>query len=156
MKRTMWNYLLINMWHYHGPLARYATLWVMQALGMLGTFSLLPRVSNPDMHHDTCVTHVPGSLTSGFLWIQWWGKCSRHHRRIRNPQFYVSGKRPILFTEQWQTLCTTFWRNVPFLWLLWYGWPGPVFCLLLRVSSGCAQPITGQVAPVTWSVIGWA
>ena len=30
--------------------------------------------------------------------------------------------------------------------------PGPVFCLLFRVSSGCAQPITGQVT----SVIGWA
>ena len=33
---------------------------------------------------------------------------------------------------------------------------GPVFCLLLRVSSGCAQPITGQVTLVTWPVIGWA
>ena len=34
--------------------------------------------------------------------------------------------------------------------------PGPVFCLLLRVSSGCALPITGQVTSVTWPVIGWA
>ena len=33
---------------------------------------------------------------------------------------------------------------------------GPVFCLLLGVSSGCAQPITGQVTSVTWPVIGWA
>ena len=33
---------------------------------------------------------------------------------------------------------------------------GPVFCLLLRVSSGCARPITGQVTLVTWPVIGWA
>ena len=31
---------------------------------------------------------------------------------------------------------------------------GPVFCLLLRVSSGCARPITGQVTSVTWPVIG--
>ena len=29
--------------------------------------------------------------------------------------------------------------------------PGPVFCLLLRVSSGCARPITGQVTSVTWA-----
>ena len=55
------------------------------------------RVSDPDMHHGTCVTHVPwcmpGSLTSGFLWSRWREK---HFRRIRrNPQFYVSGKRPI-------------------------------------------------------------
>ena len=34
--------------------------------------------------------------------------------------------------------------------------PGPVFCLLLGVSSDCAQPITGQVTSVTWPVIGWA
>ena len=31
-----------------------------------------PRVSDPDTHHGTCVTHVPwcmlGSLTGGFLW----------------------------------------------------------------------------------------
>ena len=33
------------------------------------------RVSDPDMHHGTCATHVPGcmlgSLTSGFLWSRW-------------------------------------------------------------------------------------
>ena len=57
------------------------------------------QVSNPDMHHGTCMTHVPwcmpGSLTSGFLWSRWRGKRSRHSRRMRNPQIYVSGKRPI-------------------------------------------------------------
>ena len=39
---------------------------------MPGTFPPPPRVSDPDMHHGTCVTHVlwfmPGSLTSVFLW----------------------------------------------------------------------------------------
>ena len=35
-------------------------------------------------------------------------------------------------------------------------WPGPVFCLLLRVSSDYAQPITGQVTEVTCPVIGRA
>ena len=48
------------------------------APGMPGTFSPSPQVSDPDMHHDTCVTHVPwcmpGSLTSGFLWNRQWGK----------------------------------------------------------------------------------
>ena len=38
---------------------------------------------------------MPWSLTSGFLWNRWRGKRSRHSRRMRNPQFYVSGKRPI-------------------------------------------------------------
>ena len=70
----------------HGPLARYVKLRVAHAPGMPGTFSPPPRVSDPDMHHDTDVTHVPwwmpGSLTSGFLWIRWWEKRSRHSRHI--------------------------------------------------------------------------
>ena len=66
---------------------------------MPGTFFPPLRVSDPDMHYGTCVTHVPwcmpGSLTSGFLWSRRRGKRSRHSRRIRNAQFYVSGKRPM-------------------------------------------------------------
>ena len=69
------------------------------APGIPGTFSPQPRVSYPDMHHGTCVTHVPwcmpGSLTSDFLWSQPRGKPSRHSRRMRNSQFYVYGKRPM-------------------------------------------------------------
>ena len=62
--------------------------------GMPGTFSSSSRVSDSDMHHvPWCMT---GSLTSGFLWRQWRGKRSRHSRRMRNPQVYVSGKRPIV------------------------------------------------------------
>ena len=38
-------------------------------------FAPPPRVSDPDMHHGTCVTNVPwcmpGSLTGGFLWSRW-------------------------------------------------------------------------------------
>ena len=83
----------------HGPLTRYVKLRVAQTLGMLGTFSPLPRVSDPDMHHGTCVTHVSwcmlGSITSGFLWSLCWEKRSQHPRRMRNPQLYVSGKRSI-------------------------------------------------------------
>ena len=37
-----------------------------------------------------------------------------------------------------------------------YMRPGPVFRLLLRVSSDYAQPITGQVTEVTCPVIGRA
>ena len=69
------------------------------ACAVLGTFSRPPRVSDPDMHQGTCVTHVPwcmpGSLTSGFLWNRWRGKRSRHSRCMRNPRFYVSSKRPM-------------------------------------------------------------
>ena len=45
------------------------------APGIPGAFSPQPEASDPDMHHGTCVTHVPwcmpGSLTSGFLWSRW-------------------------------------------------------------------------------------
>ena len=43
----------------HGPLTRYVKLRVAHAPGMQGTFSPPPRVGDPDMHHGTCVTHVP-------------------------------------------------------------------------------------------------
>ena len=42
----------------HGPLLRYVKLRVAHAPGMRGTFSPPPWVSDPDMHHGTCVTHV--------------------------------------------------------------------------------------------------
>ena len=91
----------------NGPLASNAKLRVAHAPGMPGTFSPTPRASDPDMHHGTCVTHVPwcmpGSLTSGFLWSRWRGKCSRHSRRTRKPQLYVSGKRPMhKHRKNWQ------------------------------------------------------
>ena len=57
-----------------GPLTRYVKLWFAHAPGMLGTFSRhrlqrKPLVSDPDVHHGTCVMHVPwctsGSLSRG-------------------------------------------------------------------------------------------
>ena len=95
----MWASISLNL-VCHGPLTRYVKLRVAHVPGMRGTFSPPPWVSDPDMHHGTCVTHVPwcmpGSLTSDFLWSRWRGKCSRHSRRMRNPQFYVSGKTPMV------------------------------------------------------------
>ena len=47
---------------FHGPLTKYAKLRVALALGMSGTFSPSPRVSDPDMHRLVChagaVMHV--------------------------------------------------------------------------------------------------
>ena len=61
----------------HGPPIRYIKWRVAHAPGMPGTFSPPLRVSDPDMHRCTCVTHVPwfsmGSLTGGFLWSRWQG-----------------------------------------------------------------------------------
>ena len=83
-------------------------------------FPRLCGLSDPDMHHGTCVTHVPwcmpGSLTNGFLWCRWWGKRSRHSRRMRNTQFYVSGKRPMLARYFWD-YC------IPFITISEFEWP---------------------------------
>ena len=107
---------VLNVFHFHeielfhGPLTRYAKLLFAHAPGTPGTFSPPVRVSDPDMHHSTCFTHVPwympGSLTGDFLWRRWRGKLSRHSRRMRNTQFYVSGKRPI--KRLWQGI----WRSI--------------------------------------------
>ena len=81
----------------HGPPARYVKLRIAHAPEMPGTFFPPPRVSDPDMHHGTCVTHVPWCmpelLTSGFFQSQWRGKRSLNSGRMRNPKFYVSGKK---------------------------------------------------------------
>ena len=89
----------------NGPITRYAKLRVAHAPGIPGTFSPPLRVSDPDMYHSTCVTHVPwfmpGSLTSGFLWSRWRWKPEafymryegfiRHHgnRRWRQIQIWI-------------------------------------------------------------------
>ena len=69
------------------------------APGMPGTFSPSPQVSDPDMHHGTCVTHVPwcmpGSLTSGFLWNRRRGKTFPAFPAHAQPAILLSGKRPI-------------------------------------------------------------
>ena len=85
---------------YYGPVARYVKLRIAHAPGMSGTFSPPPRGSVPDMHHGTCATHVPWcmpwSQTGGFLWNKWRGRCSRHSRRMCNPQFYFLVRCPWL------------------------------------------------------------
>ena len=98
---------------FNGPLARYVKLRVAHAPGMPGTFSPLARVSDPDMYHDTCVTHVPwcmsGSLISGFQWSRWREKRSRHSRRMRNPQFCISGKWPMMaLASKWHMTANIF------------------------------------------------
>ena len=72
------------------------------APSMPTTFSLPPRVRDPDMHHGTCVTHVPwcmpGSPTRGFHWSRCRGKTFPAFPAHAHPQFYVSGKRPMQFS----------------------------------------------------------
>ena len=79
--------------------------------GNAGNVFPAPQIRDPDMHHGTCVTHVPWcmleSLNCVFLWSWWRGKRSRHSRRMRNPQFYVSDKRPLHWVYKWITCGNT-------------------------------------------------
>ena len=123
---NMWEYGCLywqkfNSWyHLYGPLARYVKLRVAHAAGTPGTLSPPSRVSDPDMHHGTCITHVPWciseSLTSGFLWSLWWRKRSRHSQHMRNPQFNVSDKRPMvaghIISELHHTSCRITRRRI--------------------------------------------
>ena len=52
-----------------------------------------PLVNNPGMHYGTCVTHLLWCMSAS-LTLRWLGKRSRHSQCMRNPQIYVSGKRP--------------------------------------------------------------
>ena len=82
-----WQWTTLG-WYYSvaleaAPLIQWASCQIRKiadahAPGMPGTFSPSPQVSDPDMHHGTCVTHVPwcmpGSLYSSFLWNRRRGK----------------------------------------------------------------------------------
>ena len=89
----------------HGLLSDTVKLRVAHAPG---TFSPPPRISNPDMHHGMCIMNVRwcmlGLPTSSFLWHRWRGKRSHHSRRMRNRQFYVSGKRPMSMAKPMMTV----------------------------------------------------
>ena len=118
------------------------------------TLSPPPRVRDPDVHHGTWVTHVPlcmpGPLTSGFLWSQCRGKRSRRSLRMRNPQFYVCGKTPMVqcdflnnirrwsgwfITAAWYSIITmNYWICLGwFVWIylncFWSTIAQPLFCL---------------------------
>ena len=115
-------------------------------MGMPGTFSLPPEASDPYMHHGTCVTHVPwcmpGSLTSGSFGVDGKGK---HSWRMRNPQCYVSGKRPISFF-----ICSDL--NV--------GYDIPTASLCTIFSNFCGECPYNQMQPfkvldckISWKII---
>ena len=110
---------------FHEHLTRYVKLWDAHAPGVPGTFFPPPRVGDPDMHHGTCEMPwcMPGSVTSGFLVSRCRGKRSQHSRRMRNPQFYASGKKAMSAEERqeflsgiltWSSCCTDKNRPLPY------------------------------------------
>ena len=125
----------------NGPLARYVKLRDAHAPGMPETFSPPPRVSDADMHHGKCVTNVPwcmpGSLTSVFLWSRWCWKRSGHSRCMRNPQIYVSGKRPMWYRVHYVTFRM---KQIPLI--AWFM--GPIW--------GRQDPGVPHVGPMNFAI----
>ena len=88
---------------HHGPLTRNTKLRVAHAPGMSGMFSPPPtsketasqrsRHASRHVHHARAVMHV------GIAKPRWRWKRPRHSRCMRNWQFYVSGKRPMMHTH---------------------------------------------------------
>ena len=127
-------------------------------------FSPPQRVSDPDMHHGTCVMHVPWcmpeTLTCGFLWSRWRGKRFRHSRCVRNPQ-PVKGKALV-------TICFPLFdkfilAHTP-AWLLVYlisarkdcvGLPNLIpLSLILRCSVSTTKASFRANVSVDWSDVG--
>ena len=126
-----------------------------------------PLVSDPDMHHGTCVTHVPwcmsGLLTRGggenVPCIP--GACATHNFMVRGQWRYCSlalGHRYDLFTR---VLEGCFTGTGPILWLIRttaskhvkqrLTRPGPVMILLDVIGHGI-QDLQGQRSSSSWPV----
>ena len=54
-----------------------------------------PLISNPHMHHGTCITHVPWCMLGSLTALA--GKTFLAFQRVHDPEFYVSGKRPMKY-----------------------------------------------------------
>ena len=87
-------------WWRHGPLTKYVKLRIAHVPGMPRTFS--PPLTSKETtarlrsrHASRHVRQARAVMHVGIAYPWWWGKRSRHSRRMRNPQFYVSGKRPM-------------------------------------------------------------
>ena len=79
---------------FNGPLTRYVKYGLYMLRQCRERFprhrlQRKPLVIDPGMRHPRAVIHV------GIANLRWQGKNSQHSRRMRNPQFYVSGKRPM-------------------------------------------------------------
>ena len=87
----------------HGPLTRCAKLRVAHAPGIPGTFSPSPTSKETAYERSRRasrhVRHARAMMGVKIAHPRWRGKSSQYSRGMRNPQFYVSGKRPILLNS---------------------------------------------------------
>ena len=98
----LWNYIHTKLWNIvTHPWASYQIRNIAgcACAGNAGNvfprrrFQRKPLVSDPGMHHGTCVTHVPWCM-SGSLACSERGKRSRHSRRMRTRNFAYLARGP--------------------------------------------------------------
>ena len=89
---------------YH-KLIIWGQLRVAHATGIPGKFSSTSKetANQRPRHAPWHVRHARVVMHVGIANARWRGKLSRHSRRMRNPQFYVSYKKPIagMFILRW-------------------------------------------------------
>ena len=94
---SIWNEFDVIM--SDGPLHRCAILGVAHAPGMPGLFSPTPISKETPFcrsrHASRHVRHAHAMMHVGIANLRCRGKRSWHSRRMRNPQYCVSGKRPM-------------------------------------------------------------
>ena len=100
-----------------------------------------PLVSDPNIHHRTCVTHVPDACRD--RWPAVAGKRSRHSWRMHSPQFCVSGKKPM---DKSITRIPT-WTAANFDICL--GGPGDIYCEHLKKFDCVTTRLYCFVSPMT-------
>ena len=78
---------------FRGPLTRYVKLLVAHVPGIPGTFSVPPTSKETTSQRSQHASrHMRAAMHIRNVNPQWWGKYSQC---MRNPQFYVSDKRPM-------------------------------------------------------------
>ena len=121
-------------------LSRCITLRVAHAPGIPGTSST-PRTSREtaslrSRHASRHVRPARAVMHVGNTYSRWRGKRSRHSRCMRNPQFYLSGKRPMPSPLLIWIICVQFIKpKWSWFGLCFFFYCGPLFQRNTVVSS---------------------
>ena len=109
----------------HGPLAGYVKLRAAHVPGMPETIFPPPRVNDSDIHHGTCVTHVPWCMSGFYHQVAWrsalllvtceiWPYCFGPKTRIdaprKPPMIRISNSRRIFLKPPFISI--TIWHYV--------------------------------------------
>ena len=143
------------------------TLIKIQGFAEFGMGNFRQHIAETNSSTKTCSWHHPwlwaswqirkisGCTCAGnagkvfFLWRRWRGKRSRHSRRMRNPQFYVSGKSPYM-----RVTCLHHMRGVSYGRTVWLIRVYHLHLFSIRYWNG--ENIGVQCCRITWAITFFA